>query len=182
MDNAMQEKSLLSAILADPDNPSARFVYADWLEEQGTEIQSDQAEFLRLECQFTKKLNQGATDLTLLQALRELATDLNPDWTALVSRLPIENCTGRQGCPGRWECLERTTDSRIRHCQVCQAVVYHCTSIQVAQMHLHSGDCMVLDHQIRRTPGDLDSPLPNLPRPRRQRRPRHRRYRRRNSN
>ena len=31
-----QERGLLEAILTDPDNDSARLVYADWLEEHGS--------------------------------------------------------------------------------------------------------------------------------------------------
>lgn len=42
------EKALLAAIFAHPDEDAPRLVYADWLDEQGGESNADRAEYIRL--------------------------------------------------------------------------------------------------------------------------------------
>ena len=43
-----QRTAFLTAIIANPDNDTARLVYADWLQEHGEE---DRAEFIRVQCE-----------------------------------------------------------------------------------------------------------------------------------
>src|SRR4051812_26470093 len=43
------EKALLAAIFAHPDEDAPRLIYADWLDEQGGESNADRAEYIRLE-------------------------------------------------------------------------------------------------------------------------------------
>ena len=43
--------ALLAAILAEPDDDTARLVYADWLQEQGDE---GRAEFIRVQCELAR--------------------------------------------------------------------------------------------------------------------------------
>jgi uncharacterized protein (TIGR02996 family) len=53
------EAALLRAISADPDDDTARLVYADWLDEND---QPDHAEFIRLQIQQARVAPPGATD------------------------------------------------------------------------------------------------------------------------
>jgi uncharacterized protein (TIGR02996 family) len=74
--------AFLAAVLAEPLADTPRLVYADWLEERG----DARAEFLRAECQFLKR---SPPDPSLRPRLEELARTLDPDWIALVRRLPL---------------------------------------------------------------------------------------------
>jgi uncharacterized protein (TIGR02996 family) len=78
------ESPFLSAIWADPADVSARFIYADWLEEQGDR----RAEFLRVEA---RSDGSWSSEKELL----ELAANLNPLWVARVSRPPVGVCCDR---------------------------------------------------------------------------------------
>jgi len=49
--NAIDEKSLLRAILENPHDDNARLVYADYLQENGQEAR---AEFIRMQCKYTE--------------------------------------------------------------------------------------------------------------------------------
>jgi len=48
------EHALLAAIRANPDEDTPRLMYADWLDEQGGESNTDRAEYIRLEIEFAR--------------------------------------------------------------------------------------------------------------------------------
>jgi uncharacterized protein (TIGR02996 family) len=48
------EKALLAAILANPDEDTPRLAYADWLQEHGDESGLARAEFIRLQCELAR--------------------------------------------------------------------------------------------------------------------------------
>ena len=59
------ERSLYSAILADPDDDTVRLAYADWLDENG---QSERAEFIRVQIELARL---GSVDIHLPAILGE---------------------------------------------------------------------------------------------------------------
>jgi hypothetical protein len=102
--------------------------------------------------------------------LQELAANLDTNWLAVTSRLPIENClkkrrqAQRQGshrirfdflCDRRWEDLQTTSDQAVRHCDSCRQNVHYCDTIMDARQHAQQGHCVAVDLGIIRRDGDL---------------------------
>jgi uncharacterized protein (TIGR02996 family) len=114
------DAAFLAAIKAAPDNNTPRLVYADWLDEQGR----PGGGFLRVDCEFanldpgdferreqerTKLREEGMIDsappdtldsyywqrVHLVAKLRCTTRDLDDDWMAAVSRVPIEEINAR---------------------------------------------------------------------------------------
>jgi uncharacterized protein (TIGR02996 family) len=82
----MSEDGFIAAVLEDPSTDVPRLVYADWLEDHG----DPRGEFLRVECQL---LNLPSSDERIpapLARLQELHRTLDPEWVALVRRLPLD--------------------------------------------------------------------------------------------
>jgi uncharacterized protein (TIGR02996 family) len=52
------EKALLAAIWAAPHDDLPRLVYADWLDESGDPAKAARAEFIRVQCELAKMVNQ----------------------------------------------------------------------------------------------------------------------------
>src|SRR5262245_41957249 len=106
----VDDAAFLAAIKATPDDNTTRLVYADWLDEQGR----PGGEFLRIDCEIAaleqreqllvKLLNDGGIDLAepdyedtydyqrdlLVAQLRCTTRDLDENWMAAVSRVPID--------------------------------------------------------------------------------------------
>jgi uncharacterized protein (TIGR02996 family) len=80
----MSEAGFIASLRANPTDDAVRLVHADWLEEQG----DPRAEFLRLECRVLK-LSLADKPNRLRTRLRRLQQALDPDWVALVRRLPL---------------------------------------------------------------------------------------------
>jgi uncharacterized protein (TIGR02996 family) len=83
----MTEDAFIAAVLAEPGSDTPRLVYADWLEERG----DPRAEFLRLEDQLLKLSPAEERYPTLRTRLEVLSQTLDPDWVALVRRLPVKD-------------------------------------------------------------------------------------------
>lgn len=148
------ERAFLREIANDPENPAARLVYADWLEEHG---ECDRAEFLRLEIELAGMSPTDSVFLKLNARFHELHGRLDPKWLACLDRTEIENCRleFRFQCPARWENLRLTEDDDIRFCENCRKKVYHCNSMQQARNHAHAGRCVAVDSRLVRMPDDL---------------------------
>jgi uncharacterized protein (TIGR02996 family) len=163
------EAAFLQAVLAQPEDDTLRLAYADWLEEQGDAVSAAKAEFLRLTAQ------PG----TEQQRFQQLAANLDTDWLAVVSRLPIENCGKKQQeadvgevsvvesmggisfhflCDKRWEDLQVTGDRAARFCDACRQNVHYCDTIQQARKHAWAGHCIAVDLGVIRREGDLERP------------------------
>ncbi len=153
------ERPLLEAVLADPDDATARLVYADWLEEHGDE----RAEYLRLELGQGEEPVPGATDVRLGR-LSEMAGRLDPGWVAAVSAgvLPLIGCprSSRVGCPSTWDHLESTADPTVRVCHECGSPVFFCTRRDEVHLHRYSEDPVVMPAGVQSfpTPYLADSP------------------------
>lgn len=129
------EHEILAALRADPADPDAREVYADWLD--GHE-RCGEAELVRLQWLPTSKY---VTDSTAFSSewmshqpqamrfrLRDLAQLSDPGRRALVSR-PTVLC-GRQQCHRRWEQFELTGLDVTRHCTSCKQDVEFCSTFE----------------------------------------------------
>src|SRR5262245_26914913 len=83
----MSEDLFIDAVLAEPGAHAPRLLYADWLEERG----DPRAEFLRLDCQLLNTPPEDEHFSLLRSRLQELSGALDPDWVALLRRLPVED-------------------------------------------------------------------------------------------
>jgi uncharacterized protein (TIGR02996 family) len=80
VDDDPAHKAFIDAIAEDPDDDTARLVYADWLDERG----DPRAEYLRLEVEHGKVGNKR--DRRRIKArLHELARKLEPRWVSCMT-------------------------------------------------------------------------------------------------
>jgi uncharacterized protein (TIGR02996 family) len=166
------ERSFLQALLADPTDDGLRQVYADWLEEQNEPASAFKAEFLRLTAELAISPGTERRQEARRQRLQQLAADLNTDWLAVVSRLPVENCQGKRReaeplsrgyqirfdylCDRRWEDLRTTEDQAVRYCGGCRQDVHYCDTIMQARRHAQNGHCIAVDLGVIRRQDDLE--------------------------
>lgn len=165
------EDQLLATLAADVDDESVRAVYADWLEERG----DPRATWLRAEAELHRLLTAvpkddagepRPPDATAVAGVRErlaAVPDVEPDWAAVVTRMPIENCDVwsrmvrmRFRCPERWHALERTMSAGVRFCGACRRHVFYSPTIESAQLHARAGNCVAVAPNVPREAGDLD--------------------------
>lgn len=171
------ERDLRAAIERDPDDDGARLIYADWLEEQG---ELARASWLRCEIAFRRaKAAESEPSRSLFtsvfrrraddpverarRALESARANVPAEWVAEFARAPIENrrCTTAlvrhvYDCPNEWERLVRTDHPLVRECQTCQRRVFYCASLPIARAAVRRGQCVVVDGDQPRQPGDLD--------------------------
>src|SRR5262245_52495484 len=74
-----EQAALLGAIVAHPDDDTARLVYADWLQENGDE---EQATFIRDSIKLALMKPKGKTWRTLLEELRDTLAEYREEWCA----------------------------------------------------------------------------------------------------
>lgn len=152
------ETDFLTALLANPDDDTARLVYADWLDEQADAPSLAKAEYLRRDVELHEA---GGTETEageiLVLLLRGLAERVPAEWRADVSRVRIEKCDVAfvLVCPRRWEQLRTTDDPAVRSCDVCRKPVHYCDNMEVARRHAGDGHCVALDLRVERHSGDL---------------------------
>jgi uncharacterized protein (TIGR02996 family) len=79
------DAAFLRSVLASPNDDTVRLVYADWLEEQN----DPRAEFLRLENQLLQLPAKKQKSAKIYSRLEELHRTLDPDWVALIRRVPM---------------------------------------------------------------------------------------------
>lgn len=165
-----EEDAFLRKLLEQPNSDLTRLVYADWLDEQGTPDSIANAEFLRLiaDAEFIGKFPDR---------VGELAGQLDPQWLAIVAKLPIENCrpgesrTGGLGpglppqlglrfefeCPKKWEELTPTADGHeVRFCGACKRTVHYCHDADDLRRNANMGSCVAVEWGVPRRPGDLE--------------------------
>src|SRR5262245_33019739 len=161
------EDDFLRKLLENPADVT-RLVYADWLDERGDEQSKTKSLFLRL----TARLTAEAGNTELAAELQQLATELNKEWLAVVSRLKVENCPVAKAkddsdealhgirfktvCDRRWDELTATDDDAVRFCEGCQKHVYYCDTIRDARSHAFAGHCVAVNLGVIRREGDLE--------------------------
>ncbi len=152
------ERPLLEAVLADPDDDALRLAYADWLEERGDE----RAEYLRAEIAFHRVDVTRDDDLqSAYDRLAKARDVVGDDWVSNVARLRIENC--KEGfvlaydfvCHRSWQELEPTEEAGVRHCGACGRDVFYCQSLEEARRFGSIGDCVAIDASAERYEGDM---------------------------
>ena len=166
----MDESSFLKMLIANPKDDETRLVYADWLEETGSDEAIKKAEFLRLTVRLARRTKSKVPRDHLRKRSQNLAADLGTDWLAVVSHLNVENCSGRRlnrkerrtysvqfeyACDQKWEDLEPTDDLDQRYCDICDHNVHYCGTIMEAREHAGKGHCIAVDSGIVRRENDL---------------------------
>jgi hypothetical protein len=133
-------------------------VYADWLDERGTDEARFKAEYLRLDVHVAGLDPRDPQRDAHIVRLRTAARLLTSFWKASVAKLDIERCGVRWEflCPKKWDELTGTPDALVRHCSACQKDVHYCTSIDEARALVGGGGhCVVIDLRVRREADDL---------------------------
>lgn len=201
------ETAFLQSMLDEPNNDVLRLVYADWLEEQGDPIATKKAEFLRLTVQgpdfpsevpeplahslavrrvarfFRNKVrlllpDKEEQERKLRQKrLRELSAALDPEWLAVTSHLPVENCPTERTktqdrnlapppfqfvCDRRWEDLQATEEEKVRFCEGCQQRVHYCSTESDVKIQARFGNCVAVNLGIIRRDRDLEPEMEML--------------------
>ncbi len=129
------EAEILAALRADPADPMAREVYADWLD--GHE-RCNEAEFVRLQWlpdgkrvtdneAFSSEWMSHQPQAIRLR-LRDLAQLSDPRRRALVSR-PTVLCRHPEPCPRTWDAFALTAVDTIRSCATCKHDVEFCSTL-----------------------------------------------------
>ncbi len=77
------QNSLLQALRAEPENQSRRLIYADWLEEHG----SEQANLIRTQVQLETTARDSREFERLSARIDELEDRLTPDWISSLARI-----------------------------------------------------------------------------------------------
>jgi uncharacterized protein (TIGR02996 family) len=146
------EDAFLADICAHPNDDTPRLIYADWLEERG----DPRSEFLRAQARLAALKHKAREYRRLRARLRQLRSEMDRTWLALVDRTDIENCRLRFAfeCPKRWELLQETDFDRVRFCDVCRENVHHCTSASEARAHAARGRRVAIDSDLmQESPG-----------------------------
>ncbi|HEY1065577.1 MAG TPA: TIGR02996 domain-containing protein [Pirellulales bacterium] len=145
------EAAFLSAIAARPDDPAARLIYADWLDEQS----DPRGPALRalIEWQALPPGDPARAPLAEAMAALPIATE----WLAGLTQAPIECCTD-DGCPEQWQALPGGPNPSQKNCRNCGRTVEWCLSIIEARPKVWRGSPVVLDPRAVRRTGDLQPP------------------------
>jgi uncharacterized protein (TIGR02996 family) len=77
-----EEPGLLQAILASPDDPAHRLIYADWLEDHG----DPRGDYLRMELALASARPQSRKARALRASLQELRGRIEPAWLAVIDQ------------------------------------------------------------------------------------------------
>jgi uncharacterized protein (TIGR02996 family) len=168
------EDDFLRKLLENPADDIVRLVYADWLDERGDDESKAKAQFLRLTARLLEPERPKNRHKTLREKMQRLAAKLSTDWLAVVSRLQVERCAGKDKnaeptsgtrlrmsqfftfvCDKRWDEMAVTDDVAIRHCDQCGENVHYCDTILTAREHAEQGHCIAVDLGIIRRDDDL---------------------------
>lgn len=177
-----KEHVFIREIFYEPEDYSARMIYADWLEEH----QDIRAELLRMDLELQQSDVTDERRQAIQRRRQKLLTKVDSVWTSLLAMSAIEKCPAakqaqleafkanqdieddegnseseelefRFRCPKRWENLTPTDENQqVRFCNECQRSVHYCYDIQTARTHAERGDCVALDPSVPRKAYDLD--------------------------
>ena len=85
--------------------------------------------------------------------------NLDGDWLAVVSKLPLERCSFAYECPLKWENLQAVEGSSTGVLRECAKNVFYSDSIDEAKSHARRGHCVAVAAALTRKEGDLDPPF-----------------------
>jgi uncharacterized protein (TIGR02996 family) len=147
------DEAFLAAIRADPDDDTARLVYADWLDERG----DVRGEWLRVQCELARMPQSDPRHAPLLAREGALREQVDDDWLRLVGHPRIENCVEFDfRCPKTWHALHETDDPDYRYCSECRRNVRLCHNIREASTWAYLGYCIAVSSELARHDGDLE--------------------------
>lgn len=148
-----QDEAFIADIVAHPEDPALRLIYADWLEDHD-ELR---AAFLRREAERLALPPDDPRMPDLADELLSLREAIDPDWVARLDRTRIERCPlkFKPPCPQRWEQLRVLDQPDVRFCDACQKPVFHCGTLAEARAHKIRGECVAVDSRLARTERDL---------------------------
>lgn len=151
-----QDEAFIADIVAHPEDPSLRLIYADWLEEHG----DPRAEYLRLHAQASQA--SDAERPSIQTRLRKMGINFNREWLMAIDQTAVENCSVEfeYRCPRKWESLTPTEHVHVRFCSSCEKPVYYCADVGIAQDHATAGHCIAVDSSLARTAGDTSPDYP----------------------
>jgi uncharacterized protein (TIGR02996 family) len=156
-------ESFIADILASPEEPGLRLVYADWLEEQGDRQKSA---YLRIQSELIQHREDSPEQCeVLLTRLRDLRPFLDLEWVARMDRVRVEACqvSFELRCPADWEKMRPTNEPTVRFCNGCQRHVYYCSTLKEVRDHVGPGHCVAIDSTLARHPLDLARRIPGFP-------------------
>ena len=170
------ERDFLSKLLENPADDTVRLVYADWLDERADAESTTKAQFLRLTARLNERKKVGKWHTALRKQMQPLAAKLPTDWLAVVSRLQVERCAGKERsaesasgprmsmsqffnfvCDKRWDEMAPTDDATVRRCDQCDENVHYCDTIVTAREHAWEGHCVAVDLGIIRRDDDINA-------------------------
>lgn len=145
-----QDEVFLADILAHPNDPSVRLIYADWLEEQG----DPRAEYLRLLAEALRPELPDELREQIRLAIARLRPSFPREWVRALDLAAVENCDAffRFECPSRWELLVLTEEPHARYCGDCRRYVYYCETTDEATAHGQAGHCIAVNSSLARKP------------------------------
>src|SRR5688572_7618498 len=85
------DEQFLKLIRADPGNPAARLVYADWLDELG----DPQGEFIRVQCELERPGLSALKQRQLRERERELLDEHEAEWLEPVAPMKLKTAAWR---------------------------------------------------------------------------------------
>src|SRR5262245_10726118 len=91
------QKSLLAAIRAAPEDDAPRVVYADWLEEHGDEVDLARADFIRTQCRLAHLPEDDPVAFDLRWRQDELLAAHGRRWAEEVPAWARPECVFRRG-------------------------------------------------------------------------------------
>ena len=111
------ERALLAAINAKPDDDTVRVVYADFLEENG---ESERAEFIRLQVELARGVKKASERQALERRQRGLLAANKSRWVAPLKQALGQGRWRRVGVPPRIRRVFRTArqDGRVARGEV----------------------------------------------------------------
>ena len=151
------EEAFVRDIVASPEDESAKLIYADWLEDQGTGQGRARAEYLRTLAELSALPRRSPKRDGLRGRLARLRVEAGAGWVSALARVPVENCPVRFAfrCPRKWEKLMPTEDPAVRFCHACRKSVHYCGTLGEARQHARAGHCVAVDLGVPRARGDL---------------------------
>jgi uncharacterized protein (TIGR02996 family) len=130
-----------------------RLVYADWLEERGTAIDLQRAEYLRIECEADRLRAKDPRRPQLAARLKKLSRQVGDDWWQVLDYADVEHCvTFEFRCPQRWDTLTPTDRDEVRFCEECKETVHYCRNDVEAQRLADNGKCVAIDSRQMHMP------------------------------
>lgn len=149
--NDLDERPFLILAFDGKLDDTQRLAYAKVIEAKDP----DRAEWLRLEVQLH---SHPTSDTNVHRRYVELGRKAGYDFLKIIRRNDVFNCGKATNeprrvrfsfvCDKRWETLHPTDTPDIRHCNICNERVHHCTTVREAETHARAGHCIAVANTL----------------------------------